>query len=187
MPALPYSPPTRAVGCLAADAAGCCWRAVRCMLFADAERQPAAGGLCPPSHILPYLPISIERQTGVRRKTVHSVTYRIVSICRVLQDAQRGSVRLVPDQASIATRYEICRKTVHSVTYRIVSICRVLQDAQRGSVRLVPDRASIATRYEICRKTVCYLAFLAQESFNATVRLNTAFSAELSLSLQKYP
>ena len=140
-----FSPPTRAVGCLASDAAKCCWRAVRCMLFADAERQPAAGGLCPPAHILPYLPISIERQTGVRRKTVHSVTYRIVSICRVLQDAKRGSVRLVP------------------------------------------DRVSIATRYEICRKTVCYLAFLAQESFNATVRLNTAFSAELSLSLQKYP
>ena len=32
-----------------------------------------------------------------------------------------------------------------------------------------------------------YLVFFAQESFNATVRLNTAFSAELSLSLQKYP
>ena len=32
-----------------------------------------------------------------------------------------------------------------------------------------------------------YFAFLAQESLSATVRLNTVFSAELSLSLQKYP
>ena len=30
-----------------------------------------------------------------------------------------------------------------------------------------------------------YLVFFDQESFNATVRLNTAFSSELSLSLQK--
>ena len=31
------------------------------------------------------------------------------SKCRVLQDAQRGSVRLVLDRASIAARREICR------------------------------------------------------------------------------
>jgi len=32
-----------------------------------------------------------------------------------------------------------------------------------------------------------YLLFFAQESFSATVRLKTLFSAVLSLSLQKYP
>ena len=66
-----------------------------------------------------------------------------------------------------AARREICRNIVRQLYSTEVGI--------RSKARDLPQYCA------------AYLDFFAQESFSATVRLNTGLSALLSLSLQKYP